>query len=372
MNNFNKNEKFVLKILKKRFPDSILNGQELILENEQLSIKVKVPDIQQHRPNAVTAETVYLIEHPLFDETLIEVCAGVGEDISSALINAAESFYCGVAVSIIASLRCTGHSDKFSLTSSLSGKETAFRGACGIPVLRSGSVPASTDLWGVIKEFIPKYLGTKNAYWIKLFVARSKENITAEVRINNTVYPDISGKLTEYAEKTFSGEIYDSQKEFVLLIREKPAESKFPSGQVKQYAIRAVDIIKSTKNIDAAMEKIYFMCKDMTLAYELAMFTPEIYAQAVLDIEEPDYVYICRGGVKTPVKRSVIRDYGYIESGVREYILKARPNGDENLKIMGFSSKLYVVHKLIMQGSKIENIKFEGVYYNVPDYFEIR
>ena len=71
MNNFNKNEKFVLKILRKRFPDSILIGQELTLENEQLSIKVKIPDIQQHRPNAVTAQTVYIMEHPLFDEPMI-------------------------------------------------------------------------------------------------------------------------------------------------------------------------------------------------------------------------------------------------------------------------------------------------------------
>ena len=296
----------------------------------------------------------------------------MGEDISSALINAAESFYCGVAVSIITSLKCTGHSDRFSLKSNASGKEISFRGSCDIPVLRSGNVSAATDLWGVIKEVIPQYLGTKNAYWIKLFAARSKENITAEVRINNIVYSDISVKLEEYAEKNFSGEIYDSQKEFVLLIREKPAESKFPSGQVKQYTIRAVDIIKSSKNIDIAMEKIYLICKDMTLAYELAMFTPEIYAQAVFDIEEPDFVYICRDGVKTPVKRSVIRDYGYIESAVREYIFKTRPNGDENLKIMGFSSKLEIVHKLIMQGSKIENIRFEGMYYNVPDYYEIR
>lgn len=365
---FKSNEKIIAEEIMKVFDGGVFHKNEVKYEKYSLSIKIDASGLEKHN-GTVMSKTVYTVTHPLFDEPILEPGVGIGKNTDEALHNSAQSFICVVAASVFAALGCT---DGFQVKSSATGREIVFRKSCISPVMRTGNADDKTILWETINDIIPEYLGSKNAYWIKLFAAVSNNEPIFEVRVNNTEYSDISRVLAERTGNVFVGEAYSSQKEFILLTREEPEECRFTAEQVKEYSAKAIDIFISSFDADSAVDNIEKMCGDKVLAYELGSFLPEIYTKTILNIEEPDEVCICRGDKETAVKRSVIRDYGYIESAVKDYIYRIRPGEKENLQIMAGSARLNAVHKSLMQGAKLENIEFSKIYYNVPDYYEIR
>lgn len=360
---FKSNEKIIADEIMKAFNGGIFNKDEIKYEKNSLSIKINASGFEKHN-GTVMSKAVYTVMHPLFDEPIVEPGVGVGKNTNAALLSSAQSF-AGVAASIFASLGCT---DGSSVKSTATGREIVFQKPCISPVIRTGNADEKTILWNALEDIIPEYLGTKNAYWIKLFAAVSNNNPIFEVRINNTEYHDISGILAERVGNAFVGNEYKSQKEFILLTREEPAESRFSAEQIKNYAETAINVIMMYSDMEPILDIIYKICGDKTLTYELGFFIPEIYTAALLNFGEPDDVYI----KEKPVKRSVIRDYGYIETAVRDYICRKRPNKDENLHIMAFGSKLNAINKALEQGAKMEQIKFSKMCYSVPEYYEIR
>lgn len=364
---FKSNEKIIADEIMKAFNGGIFNKDEIKYEKNSLSIKINASGFEKHN-GTVMSKAVYTVMHPLFDEPIVEPGVGVGKNTNAALLSSAQSF-AGVAASIFASLGCT---DGSSVKSTATDREIVFQKPYISPVIRTGNADEKTVLWNALEDIIPEYLGTKNAYWIKLFAAVSNNNPIFEVRINNTEYHDISGILAERVGNAFVGNEYKSQKEFILLTREEQKEYRFTTSQINEYTEKAIEFIKSSTDVDATVEKITEICGDKTLAFELGYFLPEIYTKVVLNTEESDDVYICKGDVKTAVKISAIRDYGYIENAVKDYIYKKRPNGDDNMRIMAWSSRIDAVNQAVMQGAKLEDIRFSHMFYNVPDYFEIR
>lgn len=360
---FKSNEKIIAEKIMDVYHDGIFNNNEIKYEKNSLSIKINASELEKHN-GTVMSKAFYTVMHPLFDEPITEPGVGVGKNTKEALLSSAQGFI-GVAASIFASLGCTYAS---AVKSTATDREIVFKKPCISPIIRMGNADEKMVLWNALEDIIPEYLGTKKAYWIKIFAAVSNNEPVFEVRINNTEYSDISRTLAERVGNVFVGEEYISQKEFILLIREEPAESRFSAEQVKNYADTAINIFMMYSDMDPILDIIYKICGDKTLTYELGFFIPEIYTAALLNISEPDDVYIR----EKPVKRSVIRDYGYIETAVRDYICKNRPSNKENLHIMAFGSKLNAINKALEQGAKIEQIKFSKMCYSVPEDYEIR
>lgn len=324
--------------------------------------------------SSYTVQMIYILEHEYFEEKVAESVAGFGDTPYAAMKMGAESFCTGVLHFVLAALKCDGEE---TVTSEVMGEQHLFRVPCtmgtfhvGEPFMHSG------DFWHLLKDEITGYLGKKKAYWIKLYAAWAGDHLTCEARINNTVYPGLTEELRKIVRKPAEPIPYGADKQFILLIQKdetyKPAP--YTQDQVRELVYDTIERMKtidSDESYRTVTAEIMANCPSNSLAREMITFIPEIYCCVVLNTGERDGIIAIdeEAGNKWDMKRSQLRGYGWIDGAVYRYIREKAPSKEDNMKILGISSRFKAAYQAITNGAKLEDLVFSELIYRInKDY----
>ncbi len=211
-----------------------------------LKISVYLNNVQQNMVQAI-----FSIEHPEFEEEIIESVAGAGENTKRALESAANNFYESIMIPLLAGLNGVDSEkvevllQKKSVAGAGENTKRALESAANnfyesimIPLLaglngvdsekvevllqkklhilkkyesdivcvgkRESMYTHRESLYDRIKDKLPQYIGTKKVYMIKIFASFSIDKYICEVRLNGvlipaeSLYDRIKDKLPQY------------------------------------------------------------------------------------------------------------------------------------------------------------------------------
>ena len=368
--------KTVLEIMNEKYEGSILKNDNLFFNGYQLTVGVNIVNVNDEKDRSM-AEMVFTAVHPYFDEELVEICAGLGKDLKSAILMGVESFCSGVLNFILSALKCDG---KQTLTADVAGEKHIFRVPCARGTFNVGKkfMGENHDILELIEADLPKYIGKKKAYWIKLFAGWSSDSLNCEVRINGVFMSELTKKLREKIIKPDENIGFSSEKQFMLLIQNDETYEPCPytKNQVKSLTYDALERIKTIDSQDkcnSILSGIMNDCPDKSLGRELIMFIPEIFCSAVLGLRDGDGIIAANvdNNSKIEMKKSQSRGYGYIDSAVYSYIREKKPQKDEVMQIMSVSSRFSAVRKAINSGAKLDDLVFSDIIYLVNNDYKL-
>ena len=134
-------------------------------------------------------------EHPDFFEPLTASASGYAESGGELALAAAEELEHTLFSALLPALRGRGRALPELV---LWGREHRFRASASqVVLLGGGELPGGRDLWSRIGEEILPYLGSKSAYWLKLYIARVGEEVSCEARLNGWAVPELTALLAE-------------------------------------------------------------------------------------------------------------------------------------------------------------------------------
>lgn len=320
-----------------------------------------------------SAEMLFILDHELFDEPLCEYTAGVGKSAEEAVTVGADQFTSVVLMSIISAFGCKGD---HIVSAEFAGKIRKFRRSCSSFVYSIGKAEHEMkDLFEIIEDSLPDYLGSKKAYWVKLFAYRCGNDMECEARINGALMNDLSNLLKPYVESWDSSGVFHCEKQFVLLLDTDLSREKEPISPEKIIALseQAVDLFGSAFTEDDTMyvfAKLKEICAGCgSLAQEIRALVPEIYTCAILGIKQGDSIRLMADDAEITLKKPQLREYGYIEQGVLRYLGSHQPKDEFSLNVMQLGSVLDAVNDAVANGAKLENIYLRELTLHVPSDF---
>lgn len=346
-----------------------------VLVSEKNGITVNVDFGYKNIVKGVTLLQVnFTVTHKYFDEDMIESVAGVGNNVDLALQQATENFMQAVLVPVEQVLEGR---DTQTIKTELWGEIHTFEMSDTDRELTTKRVDENKKpLWSLVEKLVPKYLGNKKAYWIKLFVSCSEENSISEARINNILCPELTDILNKYAKEWENRKEYHSEKLFVFMVQADETYKKpcFTRSQIKNFTTQSIKIfegISSEDDYKNVYDRIYRLMEEKNLATELYLLIPEIYCQMILNVKSKNKIHIIKNNVMRDFNKSQIRSYGYIEEAIFEYVSKKKPTQQQIVRVISCSSTFNAINKSIQHGGKLENIMLSGITYSVDEDYTL-
>lgn len=365
----------VLSLLLAECPGGEIAGEWLLYREHDLRVTVEFGSMQSNPDKSVWSVQLLLIaQHPFFDEDLVESVVGVGKDPDDAIRNGAHNICIGVLPFVTSAFGCD--CDNW-IETDIMGRHYRFR----IPCMR-GNVHAGsgepTDLWELVKDELPHYLGTKRCYWLKLFSACVNGVPNCEARVNGTVYPELTDLLYKDAARHHGESGYRSDKVFVLLIQDERTYTpcSFTKQEVGEMAFRAMRLFQKIEDEESARKTqamIVSLAPTRDLGLELLSFLPEAFACQVVQYRDSDKLMpvINRGKPEHVLTKAQVRSYGYIEDAVFQYLHKVRPSEEEIKQLLAVSAKFHALSEGIENGAKLEDLRLSPLVYFVDEHYRV-
>lgn len=366
----------ILRMIASKYKNCKVNENTVYFEDFDLTLKVAIGDTGGEEGKYIL-QLVFIMSQPLFDESVIESCAGVGATHNEAIIMGVDGFTSGVLTYVLLALNCES---KDEITSEINGEKSVFRIPCTTGTLHYGEeFIENHDLLALMKDEISAYLGKKRAYWVKLFISWIGTEFISEVSINNYVCQELSDKLIEKIGKPKREIKYGSEKQFVLLIQNDKTYTHCPytKEQVTELtfdAIKRMSAITDQASYEAVKAQIAEKCPDESLCHDLITFIPEMYCKFIFNLKDGDSVTMLDPESKTSVnlKRTQLRSFGYIEEAVFNYININKPSKEFNQNILNMSARFNVLGKAVMAGSKVNDLVFPDLTFIANSGYIIR
>lgn len=369
--------KELLALVRESFPDAVTEGEQeewLVWHAHSLRLTIEFGEMSCIH-NIYNVQLLFIAQHPFFDEDMVESVAGMGKTPDDAMRMGTANFCFSVMPSLLAAFDCEG---KEFIEADVMGEKHRFRVPCRIPALHGdiGKTPP-TELFALIRDRLPQYLGTKHCYWVKLFSSMVEKEPICEVRINGNVSVELTMVLTEEVIRRGQTGSYVSDKEFVLLIQEDAtyAPCPFTKQQVGELTFRALELMKGITDPESAgkiRNAIRALAPSADLGVELTAFLPEITAQIVLQLPDTEgLVPTINNKPAAELKRSQVRSYGYIEDAVMQYLRKQNPTEAELRSIIAPSSRVNAFSKAMQNGAKLEDLQMLSLLYAVDESYRV-
>ena len=368
--------KEIAALLHEECPGGELADVWVLFKEHNLRVTVDFGSMQSNPDKTVwSVQLLFIAQHPsYFDEDLVESVIGVGKTPDDAIRNGVQNIITGTLPSVLAAFGC--ESDEW-IEADVMGRNYRFRVPCNRANQHAGEGEV-TDLWEIVKETLPKYLGTKRCYWVKLYSACVDGVPNCEARINGTVYPDLTDVLYREAVKSRDKSRYVSDKVFVLLIQDDATYTPcgFTKQEVGEMAFRALRLLQNIEDEESArkvQDMIVSLAPTHDLGLELLSFLPEIFACQVVQYRDNDSLMpvIDRGKPEIELKKSQVRSYGYIEDAVFQYLHKVRPSEDEIKQVLATSAKFHAISEGIEKGAKLEDMRLSPLVYFVDRNYRV-
>ena len=310
---------------------------------------------------------VFTVYHKDFDEPIIEPVEVQGKTLKEAADTAVEIFHAVLWRTIE---QAEKHSEPVHIPVELFGEHYDFDMYCK-SLVRIG---VDTDrepvsLVKFIMDEIPKYLGTKKYYWLRMYLAKDKEQSKIEIRLNGSVCVELPAYFEDFvAEEMDGSEHVECEKMYALFVQREDDKCPFSKELVMDIAAETIERmadIRDAEDYEGMVKKSQLMAGDNKyLADEIRALIPEIFAKLTLGTREGDSLFLIGedGESVTEFKKSQLRSYFYIQQAVLMYF-KTKPDKEKVGNIVTNSAS-YRAFRRAMDKAKEEgnDIKPEDLY----------
>ena len=192
--------------------ESEIRDNTLFIPEYSLSIR---PQITKSDSNMAVIN--YYLYSENWDREIFECSASMGENRKQALSLAEQGFIFGIMSGIKYMMK-----DEF-----FKEIKTEFNGShswkmYSSDIVAMGDVPETinpSEIWGIIENEIPKYLGNQKISYIKVFAAKNKDDITGECRINDEPIKELGELIAQYISK-WNTENFGLKKQFFFAVQD--------------------------------------------------------------------------------------------------------------------------------------------------------
>ena len=346
----------------------------IVIDEQGLTVSCTVQSIKVE-DKYYSAELMFLISHKLFDEPVCEFTRYTGDSAEEAVTNCASLFVFTVFTSIVSAF---DNEDGEHILSDFGGRERSFAVSEDRPVFNigeRGEEPA--DMFSYVKRYVHNYLGSKNAYWLELYVYSIEGRSHSEVRLNGALLSGLSDRLRGYIDAMKIEDDFYSERQFVMLLdRSSPDDRKYTAAEtVISLTKCAVDLLLSVTDRESdriAYDRLVRVSgKQIRLANEIRVLVPELFTCEYLHIKRGDDIKLRMGNGFVPFKRTQLRNLGYIEQGIIQYLAENRLSRKLAWNIIRLSSLDEVIKESIRNGMTLDEITLTELVLGVPDDYEL-
>ncbi len=322
----------------------------------------------EKKDGEVILKPVYAVHYSGFDEPLLEPVRAWGKTYKEAAETATEMFYSAVWMSIEHSI---DKKDPVHIAADMPGAHYDFDMYCP-SILRIGvNGKEPKNLVDYILDEIPSYLGSKKYYWLRIYLAKYKDDKNIEIRINGSVCMELPKYFFDYVDNEMdASEHFVSEEQYALFVQREDDKCPFTQETVMDCAeetiLRMADVSNAEEYDTMIQKSIELAGGDKNLASEIRIFIPEILAKLTMGTREGDRLYVMGkdGESKTEYKKSQIRSYFYVQQAVLKY-LATKPDKEDVTSIV-MSSASYKSFCRAMEKAEKEGIKQEASDLYVP------
>ncbi len=284
-------------------------------------------------------QTIFIVRHDDFDEPLIEPVDSQGTTDEEASNMAVEIFYGAVWHPIDQS--CAKKNPQH-LSINYLRQHYEFDMYCQSVVRIGVKDKEPTMLVNFIRNEIPKYIGSKKYYWLRIYLAKYKEKQIIEVRLNGSVLMELPQYFKEYVEKEMNGEdTFVSEKQYAIFVQTEDDQCPFKKDLVMSAAKETIEAMAKITSREEYMEmskKLEELTEgNKDLAAEIRVFIPEILAKLTLGYREGDSLFLLEGEgdeqQSIEFKKTQLRSYFYLQQAILEYLSK-RPSQEDVSRIV--------------------------------------
>lgn len=344
-----------------------LNGtlyDDCIIMPKGYTIDVQIGRNEENNGVRLVA-VIYIIKNDEFDEPIIDPVDAQGRTEEEAVKMAADIFFAGIWHPLSQSMI---KKNPTHISVDFLNQHYDFD-MYAQSVVRIGVSEEKTPtmLLNYIREEIPKYLGSKKYYWIRIFLAKMKERTIIEVRVNGTVCTNLNNKFKEYVESWGETDRFLCEKQYGVFVQREDDKCPFKKELVVNVTKRAVELLENCNSPDEYKEivkEIEEMAGDKALASEIRIFVPEILAKLTIGYGEGDSLFLMKDGSSIEFRKTQLRSYFYIQQVLLEYLSK-RPEQERVMKIVANSVAFREVRKAHEAGHEPKELYVPGTSYSI-------
>lgn len=328
---------------------------------------------QEEKDEVKLLQVIFIIKNDSFDEPFIDPVDSQGATDSEAAKMAVDIFYGGVWHPLEQSMI---KKNPVHISVDYLRQHYDFDMYCQSVVRIGVKEKQPTMLMNFIKSEIPKFLGSKKYYWIRVYLAKYKDKKIIEVRVNGSVCNTLAEKFNEYVDSWEESSGFVSEKQYAIFVQRDDDKCPFTKDVVMNAARQTIDKMVTINSREDYMEMINDLeaaTGDKNLATEIRIFIPEIFAKFTLGYKEGDSLFLIEGegenAVQIEFKKSQLRSYFYLQQAVLEYLSK-NPSKEDVGRIVSNSIAFREVKRATEQGHDVKDLFVPGTSYkiNTADY----
>ncbi len=311
---------------------------DCIIMPKGFTIDVQVGRLEES-DGIMILQTIFIVKHDDFDEPLIDPVDSQGKDEQEVSKMAVDIFCGGVWHPLDQSIY---KKNPIHVPVDFLRQHYDFDMYCQSVVRVGVKDKQPTVLVNFLRTEIPKYLGSKKYYWLRIYLAKYKEKKIIEVRMNGSVLVELPKYFEEYVEKEmFAEETFVSEKQYAIFVQREDDQCPFKKELVMKAAKETISMMEKINNHDeyvAMADKLEELVGgNKGLAGEIRVFIPEIFAKLTLGYREGDSLFLLEGEgddqQSIEFKKTQLRSYFYLQQAVLEY-LSTNPSQESVTRIV--------------------------------------
>ncbi|MBR6581581.1 MAG: hypothetical protein IKK66_09825 [Ruminococcus sp.] len=185
-----------------------------------------------------------------------------------------------------------------------------------------------TMLVNFILNEMPKYLGSKKYYWLRIYLAKHKDRAIIEVRINGSVCVELSKFFADYVKAWDAENTFMCEKQCAVFVQREDDQCPFTKETVMKgakYTLGKLVEVKNQEEYQVLCNELEEIVGDKDLAAEIRIFVPEVMAKLTLGYQEGDSLFLIEGDNKIEFKKTQLRSYFYIQQAAIEFLSQQPP-----------------------------------------------
>lgn len=354
-------KELVLSVLDKKMEKGNLYDGCIIMPRG-FTIDVRIGRIEE-KDDVKLLQAMFIINHDDFDEPLMDPVDAQGNTFEEAAKMAVDIFYGGIWHPLDQSMQ---KKNPLKVPVRYLRQHYEFE-MFAQSIVRIGAAEKGQPvmLINFILNEMPKYLGSKKYYWVRIYLAKHKDREIIEVRINGSVCLELSKFFVDYVKSWDAENTFICEKQCAVFVNQADDECPFTKQTVvegAQFVLDKLVSVDSQEKYLAMTNELEEMVGDKNLASEIRIFVPEIMAKLTLGYQEGDSLFLMEDGSNIEFKKTQLRSYFYIQQAVIEYLSKQPPQ--ENVQnIVRTSVAFRELRKLIQSAN--EKAQAEGKESNL-------
>ncbi len=337
---------------------------------------------QGENNNVLLLQVFFIIKHDDFDEPLLEPIDAQGDTMENAAKMAVDIFYGSVWHPLDQSMN---KKNPVHVSVNYLQQHYDFDMYCQ-SVVRIGVEESKkpTMLINYIKAEIPKFLGSKKYYWVRIYLARLNDKKIIEVRVNGSVCVTLAEFFKPYVDSWEESDKFICEKQYAIFVQREDDQCPFTKEDVVENAKWTIDRmtqITGPEDYKKLVSELEERVGNKNLAAEIRIFIPEILAKLTLGYREGDSLFLMEDGSSIEFRKTQLRSYFYLQQVVQEFMSK-RPGEDKPEERKAFDEKVTRIFtnsvayrevvKAVKAGHKVEELYVPGTSYKIGEEGEYK